>query len=95
MSLILSNINLIVSLKVAPEDKFLPAQRTGVWIVFSVTLHVSLYLVPGDETPTTMIWILPRMFLYLSLYVVAEFESTATQSTIICNLPSMTFHVSR
>ena len=27
------------------------------------------------------------------LHVVAEFETTVTQSTMLCNLPSMAFHV--
>ena len=34
---------------------------------------------------------LPSMTLHVFLYEVAEFESTVTQITVVCNLPSMAF----
>ena len=35
------------------EDEVLVLQSTGIWIVLRMTLHVSLYMVPGDETLAT------------------------------------------
>ena len=55
-----------------------------------------LYIVPGDETFTTQsapIRIFHRMTRNAFLQVVAEFETTVTQSTMLCHLPGMAFHV--
>ena len=39
--------------KVVSEDEFLVTQSTGIWIVPRMTLHVTLYMVPGDEILAT------------------------------------------
>ena len=73
------------------EYKFLATQSLYIWILPSMTFHVSLHLAPGDEslaTQSTMIWILSSMNLLVSLYVVQGYETLATQISIILILPS-------
>ena len=43
----------IVSLWVVYGDEFLVTQSTDIQIVPSMTLHVSQFIVPGDESFTT------------------------------------------
>ena len=51
---IIHSITCIVSLWVVSGDVFLVPQSTGIRIVPSMTLHVSLLVVPGDESFTTL-----------------------------------------
>ena len=64
--------------------EFLVTQSTKILIVSKMTLHVSLYIVPGDErftTQNTLIWF---------LHMVAEFESNVKQSTMTWRLVGIT-----
>ena len=42
-------MNIQVSLSVVSGDEFIVTQSTGIWIVPSMSLHVSLYVVPQYE----------------------------------------------
>ena len=55
-----------------------------------MTLHVSLYVVLGEQSDMDS----PQLTLHVSIQVVPEFESIATQSTMVYNHPGMTCHVS-
>ena len=55
-----------------------------------MTLHVSLYVVLGEQSDIDS----PQLTLHVSIQVVPEFESIATQSTMVYNHPGMTCHVS-
>ena len=48
------------------EDEVLVLQSTGIWIVLRMTLHVSLYMVPGDETLATQRTVLCIFCMFLS-----------------------------
>ena len=55
-----------VSLWSVPRDKFLTTQRTVIWILCRMTVHVSCYVVPRGKTlstQSTVIYIFPSMTL--------------------------------
>ena len=61
-----------------------------------MTLPVSLYIVPGDETfatQSTLIQILHRMRGHVFFHLEAEFESTVTQNTIVIKFVGITLQV--
>ena len=77
--------------------KFLAPQSPQIWILPSMTLHVTLYLAPGDEslaTQSTMIWILYSINLLFLIYMVQGDKTLATQSFMKVILPRKTLHVS-
>ena len=96
VSLTISSLNLYLSFLPIPGDEFLTTHthtHTWIWIVPSMTLHMLLHVVAGDETLATqisVIWILPRMTLHVFLQVVAEFEFTDRHITMVLFLEYLT-----
>ena len=77
-----------ITLQVVPGDYYLTTQITVLWILHSMNLYVSPYVVHahGNEfldTQSTDIWIVPSMTLHVSLFIVPGDESFTTQSTLI------------
>ena len=57
------------------DKKKIATQITVIWIFPSITFHVSLQMVPGDEcvaTQSTVKWILPSMTLHVFMFMWLE-----------------------
>ena len=80
-------------LKLFLEINSLP-HRENIYGIFQkwlfICLHILFMELKHYQTENTEIF-LPSMTLHVFLYEVAEFESTVTQITEVCNLPSKAF----
>jgi hypothetical protein len=85
---------------VVQGDESLATQTAMIWLLPSMTLHVSLKVVPRDESLcawSTVKWILPSMPLHVSCKLVPGDKSLASRSTVnrdVRDVPINTLHVS-